>query len=683
MDDDGLPRQYDLSRHVAAGIDEVSQSGDGDVLVFLPTERDIREVSHYYSGHLRRRGQTGRAELLPLYARLPQSEQNKIFNPRGGPRRIVFATNVAESSLTVPGIRYVVDSGTARISRYSPRSKVQRLPIESISQASARQRAGRCGRVAPGICVRLYSEQDFDSRDAFTTPEIRRTNLASVILQTKVLRLGPIDKFPFLDPPRPETVREGYRTLFEIGALDDRRRLTPVGKKLGRLPVDPRVARVILAAERNGVLPEVLVIAAALEIQDPRERPRDKQQAADEAQAMFQDPTSDFLSFLRLWKFYQQQRENLSRNRLQKACRSRFLSPNRMREWSDVYRQLREMAMTIGGRGKKQKIGQPRIEVEWDQPLSPIVDEARYSAIHQSLLTGLLSGVALRGDSNEYTGAGGLKLFLWPGSGVFESRPKWIMAAELLETSKQYARCVARIQPAWLEKIGAHLVQHNYSDPKWSTKRGSAICNERVSLFGLPVVAARSVPLPPIDPATARDLMIEHGLIESNMPTRARCIQHNRKLQAAMTDLANKSRQRDLIVDGFTILHFYQERLPAEVADRASLEKWDRGIPAPSWTQKLGDTNRLTKWLDDQFVPDSVESNTPYMLPEDLLRGPAETVSSAQFPDALQVGQTRLPLEYRFSPGDTDDGIKVTVSSCRRLPGFGRSPRLASARHDA
>lgn len=661
-DEEVAPQNYDLARHVAAGIDEVMAAGPGDILVFLPTERDIRDVSHRTAGHFKRQGRSGSVELLPLYARLPQSEQTRIFNPSGQSRRIVFATNVAESSLTVPGIRYVVDSGTARISRYSPRSKVQRLPIEPVSQASARQRAGRCGRVAPGVCIRLYSEADFLSRDAYTTPEIRRTHLASVILQTKVLRLGPIDEFPFIDPPRPEAVTEGYRTLFEIGAIDQRRRLTPIGRQLGRMPVDPRVGRIILAGDEHGVLPEVLVIAAALEIQDPRERPPEKRQAADEAQATFQDASSDFLSYLRLWHFYQTQRENLSRNQLQKACRSRFLSPNRMREWSDVYRQLREMTRSMLG-GRNAATGPPRVEVDAADGDAAIVDDNRYAAIHQSLLAGLLSGVAMAGDKNEYTGAGGLKLFLWPGSGVFASKPipKWIVAAELVETSRQYARCVARIQPQWLETVAAHLVRRSYSDPHWSRKQGGAFCYERVSLFGLPVVLRRRVALAPIDPATARALMIEQGLVERLMPTQARLVRHNRALRDAIEDLAAKTRRRDLVVDPYVIQRFYDDRLPPDVVDRVRLERWDRDQTPPEWARRLGDASQLVRWLDDPPPPSEIDDSTPYMRPEMLLPEPEATISPEAFPDVLDVGETRLPLRYRYEPGAEDDGVTVRV----------------------
>ncbi len=648
---------YDLSRHVIAGIDAVCREGSGDILVFLPTERDIREVSHHTAGHFKRLGLSGRTDVLPLYARLPQAEQQRIFHPSGEKRRIIFATNVAESSLTVPNIRYVVDSGTARISRYSPRSKVQRLPIEPVSRASCDQRSGRCGRVAPGICVRLYSRDDYESRDAFTTPEIRRTNLASVILQTKVLQLGAIEKFPFLDPPRPEAVREGYRTLREIGALDADDELTKIGRALGRMPVDPRVGRMILAADDNGVLAEVLVIAAAIEAQDPRDRPPDKRQAADESHAVFQHPKSDFLSYLKLWRFYQERREELSRGRLEKMCRSHFLSPQRMREWGDVHRQLRELALAQG-RGKAA----PRIRYAEDD--QEVVDDQRYALIHQSLLTGLLFGVAMAGDKNEYTGGGGLKLFLWPGSGVFGGKPKWIVAAELVETTKPYARTVAAIQPQWLERIAEHLVKRNFSDPHWSSKAGGAFCYEQVSLFGLPIVTRRRVPLAPIDRVTARDLLIDEGLVNEQMSTTARAVRFNRELLAGFAALAAKTRLRDYVVDPYAVRNFYASRLPDFVCDRVSLEKHDRQQSVAPWSKTLEGVDSIADWLSDP-PPRQSESEdawpTLFMRPDDLVNVQEVAFTRQAFPDELVIGDTRLPLEYRFEPGGERDGVSVTV----------------------
>jgi len=654
--DDGTDDDYDLSRHVIAGLDVVTRCGDGDVLVFLPTERDIREVSHHTAGHFKRLGLASRVDTLPLYARLPQSEQQRIFHPTGERRRIVFATNVAESSLTVPGIRYVVDSGTARISRYSVRSKVQRLPIEPISRASSNQRAGRCGRVAPGVCVRLYDQADFETREAFTTPEIRRTNLASVILQTKTLRLGEIESFPFLDPPRPEAVREGLRTLREIGAIDRDERLTEIGRSLGRMPVDPRVGRMLIAANQFGVLPEVLVIAAALEIQDPRERPPDKRQAADEVHAQFQDPSSDFLSYLKLWRFYQARREDVSRSKLDRVCRSHFLSAQRMREWSDVYRQLKEMtAQSFSSNRDRVTIGAPRFV---DDP-EKIVSDDRYATIHQAILTGVLSGVAMAGDKNEYTGSGGLKLFIWPGSGAFQSKPKWIVAAELVETTKQYARTVASIQPQWIEQLAEHLVKRNYSDPHWSRKSGAAFCYEQVSLFGLPIVTRRRTPLAPIDPGTARELMIEHGLVEDEIVTTSRAILHNRRLVEMLGELAAKTRNRDFVVDPYDIRDFYLNRLPETVFDRARLEKLDRENPPPAWLKQLATPAGLAQWLEQPPTHES-EDNSLFMRPEDLMKT-VTAVSPDAFPNEMVIGETRLPLEYRFEPGAESDGVSIIV----------------------
>lgn len=660
--DSGL-RNYDLSAHVVAAVESLRRDGTGDTLVFLPTERDIREVSHAVSGHFKRAGLANRVELLPLYARLPQSQQTAIFHPTGGKQRIIFATNVAESSLTVPGIRYVIDSGTARISRYSVRSKLQRLPIEPISRASANQRSGRCGRVGPGIAVRLYDSEDFETRDAFTTPEIRRTNLASVVLQSKTLKLGRLENFPLIDPPRPDAIREGMRTLAELGAIDEHDELTDIGWRLGRMPVDPRVGRILIAADEHGVLPEILPIAAAMEIPDPRDRPPDKRQAADEAHSPFADPQSDFLSQLRLWRFYEEMSGQYGRGKLTRVMRQNFLSPNRMREWSDVYRQLRDMVSTSFGSRKRLRVG----KIQYADPTPakknetpPIVEDAKYASIHQALLTGLLSGVAMAGDKNEYTGAGGLKLFLWPGSGVFESKPKWIVAAELVETAKQYARTVARIQPGWIEAVGDHMLKSSYSEPHWSRKSGGAFCYQRRSLSGLPVVVRRRVPLPPIDPGEARSLLIKHGLVDNELPTTAKFVRHNRRLLELIEKLAAKTRRRDLVVDDYSLMTFYQNRLPDWACDRARIEKWDRQCVAPDWVSRLSDDVDLSSWLANPPQLD-VAAETPYLRPEDLLETTADEFDRDAYPDELAAGATRLPLQYHFRPGTDDDGIHLTI----------------------
>lgn len=687
-------RTYDLAAHVIAAIDSLRRSGSGDTLVFLPTERDIRDVSHEVGGHFKRLGIENRVELLPLYARLPQSAQQAIFHPSGGKQRIIFATNVAESSLTVPGIRYVIDSGTARISRYSVRSKVQRLPIEPVSRASANQRSGRCGRVGPGIAVRLYDVEDFESRDAFTTPEIRRTNLASVVLQSKVLGLGKLENFPLIDPPRVEAIREGFRTLRELGAVDDDGELTAIGWQLGGMPVDPRVGRILIGAAEHGVLPEVLPIAAAMEIPDPRDRPPEKRAAADQAHAQFTDPESDFLSLLRMWRFYEEMSSKYGRGKLTRVLRQNFLSPNRMREWSDVYRQLKELAATnLGTSGDSQKAHRPgrrnrqgnrrRIIIgpirysdtvaDQTDVIAPIVDTNRYASIHQALLTGLLSGVAMAGERNEYTGAGGLKLILWPGSGVFEAKPKWIVAAELVETTRQYARTVAKIQPAWIEAVGDHVLKSSFSEPHWSRKSSGAFCYERRSLFGLPVVIGRRVPLAPIDPIEARNLLIGNGLIGGELPTTAKFVLHNRRLLESIEKLAAKTRRRDLVVDDYSLQAFYHERLPDWVCDRARLEKFDRECSPPSWAGRLRDEVDLAAWLADPppFAADRIpqkpdvapnsDVDTPYLRPDDLLETSATSIEQDDFPDELVSGATRLPLQYHFRPGTDEDGIHLTI----------------------
>ncbi|MDV6029680.1 MAG: ATP-dependent RNA helicase HrpA [Phycisphaera sp. RhM] len=658
-------RSYDLAHHVIAGIKDLSRghSGGGDTLIFLPTERDIRLVSHRVAGHYKRLGLEGRVEILPLYARLPQKDQQRIFHPSGQKQRLIFATNVAESSLTVPGIRSVIDTGTARISRYSPRSKLQRLPIEPVSRASADQRAGRCGRVGPGVCVRLYSPMDFESRDAFTTPEIRRTNLASVVLQSKMLGFGSLDSLPLLDVPRPESIREGVQTLLELGAIDEQQALTAIGKSLGRMPVDPRIGRIILAADELGVLPEILPIAAAMEIPDPRQRPQDQQQAADQAHAEFRDAESDFLSFLRLWRYYEQARADCSRAKLTRQLRRRFLSPTRMREWADTYRQLREIASdlnrsrTAGASSPRRRIGTIQFA---DDQTKHTIDKERYTAVHQALLSGFLSGVAMAGEKNVYLGPRNLKLFLWPGSGVFESKPKWIVAAELVETSKQYARTVAKIQPQWVEAIGAHLLKSSYSDPHWSQKSGGAFCYQRQSLFGLPIVVRRRVPLPPVDPATARDLLIQHGLVEQQLQSNARFVRHNRSLRESFEVLAAKTRRRDMVVDDFVVAQFYQQRLPADVCDKGRLEKLAKAMPVPDWARRLTDSTALSAWLHDR--PDvPADETTLFMMPSDLIDIATGEISSDAFPDQLTVGKTELPLKYRYEPGAEDDGVSLRI----------------------
>ena len=606
---DGKP--HELDEHIVSCCRELASTDDGDMLIFLPTERDIRNVSK----KLRAARLPGRrTEVLPLYARLSTDQQNLIFNP-GKSRRIVLATNVAESSITVPRIRSVIDTGTARISHYSPRSKVQRLPIQAVSQASADQRAGRCGRIGPGICVRLYSEEDYQSRPDFTVPEIRRTNLASVILQTLTLKLGKIDEFPFLDPPRPEAIRDGFKTLFELGAIDDHRRLTPMGRKLGRLPVDPRIARMIFAADDENCLSEILIIAAGLEIQDPRVRPAERKGAADAAHEKFANEQSDFLSLLNIWDFFHQLKEDLLRSKLKLACQQNFLSYSLMYQWQETHRQLRRMvhAQKLVTRSRKDD----------------------YDAIHRSLLAGLLSGVGLRGERHEYTGVGNLKFHLWPGSGIFESKPKWIIAGEVVETSRRYARTVGKISPEWIEKLAAHLVKRRYTDPHWSKKRQTTMASEHVSLFGLPIVSGRHIGYGKIDPEISRDLFIERGLCGDEFEGNQDFYLHNQWLIEEVKSEAAKTRARELIIETQKLVDFYQDRIPNDVVDGPSLKK---AIIAD------GDLEQQLKMTRADLLP-AAEL-------EDLKQ---------QFPDEVQVGSMKIPIEYRFEPGATDDGATVRV----------------------
>ena len=597
---------------IARAASELCQEGPGDILTFLPTERDILEVAK----RLRSRAFATyeKIQILPLYGRLSIAEQNKVFKPTGQ-RRMVLATNVAESSLTVPGIRYVIDTGTARISRYSPRSKVQRLPIEPISRASADQRKGRCGRVGPGICIRLFSEDDFSKRDQYTTPEIRRTNLAAVILRMLSLSLGTVDEFPFLDPPRTDAINDGYKTLFELGAVDDHRRLTEIGKKLGRLPIDPRLGRMILAADQEGCLHEMLIIASALEVQDPRDRPIEKQKHADEAHAKFAHEDSDFLTYLNLWDFYHNLRDKHSRGQIRKACQQNFLSDIRMREWQDVHRQLVQLANEGG--------------------LKASVRRNNADSIHRSLLCGLLSNVAMRRDGPEYEGAGGTSFFVWPGSASFARKPKWIVAGELVETSRRYLRTVAPIQPNWIEPLAAHIVKRSYTDPFWSRTSGTVLAYEKVTLFGLTIVAGRRTPYGQHDSETARRLFIEHALVGGDFDSEPRFLKHNRKLLADLQSLGAKSRAPDYLVGDSAQYAFYDAHLPQDCYDAASLNRWLKEA-APA------DSDRLKMTLTD-------------------LLGESSGQDTSAFPDQLNTGSLNLEIDYRFQPGEEDDGLTITV----------------------
>ncbi|WP_372971842.1 ATP-dependent RNA helicase HrpA, partial [Marinobacter sp.] len=534
--------------------ERVEKQPPGDVLVFLPGEREIRSLSKVL-----RHADLRHTEVLPLYSRLSNQEQNRIFQSHRG-RRMVLSTNVAETSLTVPGIRYVIDTGVARISRYSVRSKIQRLPIEPVSQASANQRAGRCGRVAPGICFRLYDETDFINRPEYTDPEILRTNLASVILQMTTSGLGDIRHFPFLEPPDARLINDGYKLLEELGAVDDKRRVTGLGRTMARLPLDPRLARMLVTSSEQGSLAETLVIIAGLSVQDPRERPQDKQQAADQAHAPFNDKESDFLTLLNIWNFYEEQRQELSQNQLKKVCQKSFLSWMRMREWRDIHRQL-----TLICREQKLKLNK---------------EAASYESLHKAVLAGLLGHVAVKLEKKEYLATRNRKVMIFPGSKVSKTGPKWIVAAEIVETSRVFARVVAKIEPEWIEPLAGHVVKHHYFEPHWEQKRAQVMGYEKVSLYGLDIIPKRRIPYSKVDPAECRNLFIRRALVEGDYQSKAPFIARNRELLDTVENLERKTRRRDLLVEDEVLVDFYDQRLPENIVSGRHFESWWKQLSA-------------------------------------------------------------------------------------------------------
>ncbi|MCH2126202.1 MAG: ATP-dependent RNA helicase HrpA [Pirellulaceae bacterium] len=603
----------DEHQGILSAVEELRSAGPGDILIFLPTERDIRETARRLRGWTRR--WPDKPAILPLYARLPTADQNRIFQTTPT-RRIVLATNVAESSLTVPGIRYVIDTGTARISRYAPRSKVQRLPIELISRASADQRAGRCGRTGPGICIRLFSEQDFLSRSRYTTPEIRRTNLAAVILRMLSLKLGKINNFPFLDAPQKEAVRDGFRTLYELGATTKNGELTDIGRQIARWPVDPRISRMILSSSHEKCVREILIIASALEIHDPRERPTGHEKGADAAHARYAHPSSDFLTYLNLWDYFQNLKQDLSRRQLRRRCTKEFLSFNRLREWQDVHRQLKQLLQESG--------------------FETNAHNKDYAAIHRSLLSGLLSNVAKKIDRREYQGLGGMKSVLWPGSHVIQENPKWLVAAEIIETSRRYLRTAARISVNWIEPLANHLIERTYKNPHWSRKQGTVLASEKIHLFEMPVTTHQGKPYGAIDPIGARDLFIREALIQGDFSTQVEFFCNNRELVEGLAIQAAKFRNKELLVPEAREYAFYNERIPTHVYDARTLRKWLR--------RDNDDKNRLlTMNRQDLISTSSVETN------------------SAEFPDVIRTGALAVKANYHFEPGDEDDGICITV----------------------
>jgi len=606
----------DQTQGILDAVDELCREGPGDILVFLSGEREIRDTADALRRHSFPRSPGG-GEVLPLYARLAAAEQHRVFQAHAG-RRVVLATNVAETSLTVPGIRYVVDPGTARISRYSHRSKVQRLPIEPISQASANQRKGRCGRTADGICIRLYSEDDFAARSEFTEPEILRTNLASVILQMTALRLGDVAAFPFIDPPDRRSVKAGVDLLAELGALDGGR-LTNTGRQLAQVPADPRLARMLLEAGRRGCAREVLVIVAALSIQDPRERPSDKQEAADTQHRRFADPGSDFLSWLNLWRYLHEQQSSLSSNQFRRLCRAEFLNYLRVREWQDLHGQLRAVVRDLG-----IKLNRAEAEPDADR-------------IHAALLAGLLSHVGLKqGDTREYLGARGTRFAIFPGSALARKPPQWVMAAELVETSRLWAREVARIQPEWAEELAAHLVKRTYAEPHWSRSRGAVLATERVTLYGVPIVAQRQVNYGRIDPPLARELFLRHALVEGDWETSHEFFARNRRLLAEVEELEHRARRRDILVDDHTLFDFYDQRIPDDVVSARHFDAW--------WKRARQDQPDLLDFERSMLIGDA-----------------AGAADAAAYPDTWEQEGHRLRLTYQFEPGSDADGVTVHV----------------------
>ncbi|MFZ9034578.1 MAG: ATP-dependent RNA helicase HrpA [Francisellaceae bacterium] len=616
---DPLEFEQDLAlpERLLRAIDMLSGEKPGDILVFLATERDIHEATDFL-----KKANLRHSEILPLFARLSNAEQDKIFHPQGGMRRIILSTNVAETSLTVPGIRYVIDSGDVRISRYSYRTKVQRLPIEPISQASANQRAGRCGRVASGICIRLYSLEDFQSRPAFTDPEILRTNLASVILQMESLKLGNIDRFPFLDKPDSRFIKDGYALLHEIGAIEQLKhhhiKVTANGQKIARFPVDPRLARMLLTANELKVLAPMLVIVSFLSIQDPRERPLQFQQKADEAHKADRDKNSDFIGIINLWRRYRQDVANLTNRQRKDYEKKHFLSSIRMREWREIYHQLVDVAKTL----------------KWSPPGS--IAEIHDDRLHQAVVSGLLSHIGFNRDAKEYLGARGLKFFIFPGSSQFSKTPKWICAAEIVETTKLYGRMVAKIDPAWLEALASHLIKKHHSDPYWSKKRGAVMASERVSLYGLDIVAQRPVNYEHIDARLSRELFIRHALVYGEFETTAAFYSHNLALLEDVEVLEHKSRRRDIVIDDDTLYQYYEDLIPDHICSGVGFEKWYKNL--------------------NQNAQQAL-----FFEKKSLMQHEAAHITSEAYPDYFILDKLKLPLSYHFDPTADDDGVTVKI----------------------
>ena len=608
----------DQLQGILNAVDELQAEGRGDILIFMSGEREIRDTAEALQ-----KQNLKHTEILPLFARLSAQEQNKIFHP-SGLNRIVLATNVAETSLTVPGIKYVIDPGTARISRYSYRTKVQRLPIEPISQASANQRKGRCGRVSEGICIRLYSEEDFNNRPEFTDPEILRTNLASVILQMTALGLDDIEAFPFVDAPDKRHIQDGVKLLEELGAFEtvqtksgEKRRLTTIGRQLAQFPVDPRLAKMLLSAVDFGSVYEVMIIVSALSIQDPRERPTEKQQASDEKHRRFADKKSDFLAFLNLWNYVQEQQKELTKNQFRRQCQKDFLNYLRIREWQDIYQQIRLAVREMG------------------LPINS--EKAEYQQIHTALLSGLLSHIGLKeAEKQQYLGARNAHFAIFPNSVLFKKQPKWVMAAELVETSKLWGRMVAEIEPEWIEPLAEHLTKKSYSEPRWSKSHGAVVADEKVSLYGVPIVAARPVNYGAIDPIVSREIFIQSALVEGDWNTKHKFFKQNQQLIREVEELEHKSRRRDILVDERTLFEFYDQRIGTEVVSQKHFDTW--------WKKA------------EKQDPELLNFERSFLINDD-----AEQVSKLDFPNFWHQGNLKLKLTYQFEPGTDSDGVTVHI----------------------
>ncbi len=628
-------KEKDMLQAIVDATDELMAEARGDILIFLSGEREIREASEALRKHHK-----PSVEILPLFARLSSAEQNKIFHP-GGAMRIVLATNVAETSLTVPGIKYVIDTGLARISRYSWRSRVQRLPIEKISQASANQRSGRCGRTSNGIAIRLYAEDDFAARPEFTLPEIQRTNLASVILQLASLNLGDVYKFPYVEAPDSGMIRDGYKLLYELGAVNKPKgehiKITKIGREMAHLPIDPRLGRMLLEAKHQGVVEELLVIVSALSIQDVRERPMDKQQASDQKHSRFKDAASDFISLLKLWDYYHDRNGELSQGQLRKLCRREFLSYMRLREWNETYRQLRMSLKNSGNLLNDKTIRQkPKKQPTKHKQKEEDKYSPKYQAIHQSLLTGLLSNIGFKEENQEYQGANNRKFYIFPASGLRKSAPKWIMSAEIVETSRLFARTVAKIQPQWIEQAGKHLLKYHYSEPRWEKRAAQVAADERTSLYGITVNPKKRINFGPIDPVVARQLFIRHALVYGEYNCKAGFFTHNRKLIEEVENLEAKARRRDILVDEEILYDFYDKLVPENIYSGPAFEKWRKGF--------------------ERDNPKALFLTRDYLMQRD-----DSHVQGEQYPDHIKVADMLLPLSYHFEPGKKNDGVSVRV----------------------